>query len=76
MGKAGTNEVEPKPFQISKQLVWKAYYKVEENDGAPGVDKQEIEDFKTDLRNNLYKIWNRMSSPDLVPAAGEGCGSP
>jgi RNA-directed DNA polymerase len=75
VGKASTGEAEAKPFQISKQLVLKAYRKVKRNDGAAGVDKQEIEDFEIDVRNNLYKIWNRMSSPYLVPATGAGRGS-
>jgi RNA-directed DNA polymerase len=76
VGKAGTNEEEPKPFQISEQLVWRAYYKVEENDGAAGVDGQEIEDFKADLRNNLYKIWNRMSSGTWFPPPVRGVEVP
>jgi RNA-directed DNA polymerase len=67
VGKASTGEEEAKPFQISKQLVLKAYRKVKENDGAAGVDKQEIKDFEKDLRNNLYKIWNRMSSGTWFP---------
>jgi RNA-directed DNA polymerase len=67
VGKASTGEAEAKPFQISKQLVLKAYRKVKENDGAAGVDKQEIGDFEKDLRNNLYKIWNRMSSGTWFP---------
>jgi RNA-directed DNA polymerase len=53
VGRASTGEAETKPFQISKLLVWKAYWKVKENDGAAGVDRQEIEDFETDLHNNL-----------------------
>jgi RNA-directed DNA polymerase len=67
VGKASTDEEEAKPFQISKQLVLKAYRKVKENDGAAGVDGQRIEDFEKDLRNNLYKIWNRMSSGTWFP---------
>jgi RNA-directed DNA polymerase len=67
VGKASTGEAEAKPFQISKQLVLKAYRNVKENDGAAGVDGQDIEDFEKDLRNNLYKIWNRMSSGTWFP---------
>jgi RNA-directed DNA polymerase len=51
-----------KPFEISKWEVWEAWKKVKENKGGPGVDGVTIEDFEKDLRNNLYKIWNRMSS--------------
>src|SRR5579864_8682522 len=46
-----------KPFDIPKRLVWQAWKRVAENGGAPGADGVTIEDFKTDLGNNLYKIW-------------------
>jgi RNA-directed DNA polymerase len=58
---------ETKPYTISKQAVWEAYQKVKANHGAAGVDGQSIEAFETDLRNNLYKIWNRMSSGSYFP---------
>jgi len=56
-------------FEISKQEVWRAYLKVRANKGAPGVDGCSIEMFETDLKNNLYKIWNRMSSGSYFPPA-------
>ena len=56
-----------KPFQISKRAVWEAWEKVKANKGAPGVDGQTIAQFETDLKNNLYKIWNRMSSGSYCP---------
>jgi RNA-directed DNA polymerase len=58
---------EAKPYSISKQVVWEAYQKVKANKGAAGVDGQSIEAFETDLKNNLYKIWNRMSSGSYFP---------
>src|SRR6478735_1916050 len=58
---------EAKPYAISKQVVWEAYQKVKANHGAAGVDGQSIEAFETDLKNNLYKIWNRMSSGSYFP---------
>jgi len=58
---------EGKPFDISKQEVWEAYERVKANKGAPGVDGCSIEDFEKDLKNNLYKIWNRMSSGSYFP---------
>ena len=51
-----------KPFIISKTLVRDAYKLVKANAGAAGIDKQTLEDFDRDLKDNLYKIWNRMSS--------------
>jgi RNA-directed DNA polymerase len=56
-----------KPFEISKREVWEAYEKVRANKGAPGVDGCSIEEFEADLKNNLYKIWNRMSSGSYFP---------
>jgi RNA-directed DNA polymerase len=56
-----------KPFGISKQEVWEAYRQVKANRGAPGVDQRSIEDFEKDLKRNLYRIWNRMSSGSYFP---------
>jgi group II intron reverse transcriptase/maturase len=56
-----------KPFEISKQAVWEAWEKVRANKGAPGVDGVSIDEFEKDLKNNLYKIWNRMSSGTYFP---------
>jgi RNA-directed DNA polymerase len=56
-----------KPFVISKWEVQEAYETVKANRGAPGVDDCSIEDFEKDLRGNLYKIWNRMSSGSYFP---------
>ena len=58
---------ESKSFAISKGLIWEAYKRVKANKGAAGVDGQSIEDFDVDLENNLYKIWNRMSSGTYFP---------
>jgi RNA-directed DNA polymerase len=63
----GRSGPDGKPFSIPKQLVWEAYKQVKANKGAAGVDGQSIEDFEKDLRNNLYKIWNRMSSGTYFP---------
>jgi RNA-directed DNA polymerase len=56
-----------KPFDIPKRAVWEAYRRVAANKGAPGVDGQTLDEFETDLKNNLYKIWNRMSSGSYFP---------
>jgi RNA-directed DNA polymerase len=56
-----------KPFKISKWEVWEAYKRVKANKGAPGVDECSIEEFEKDLKNHLYRIWNRMSSGSYMP---------
>jgi group II intron reverse transcriptase/maturase len=56
-----------KPFDISKREVWNAWLKVQGNQGAPGVDGQSLAAFEADLKNNLYQIWNRMSSGSYCP---------
>ena len=56
-----------KPFCISKRVVWEAYKRVKANRGCAGVDGESIVDFEGDLSNNLYKVWNRMSSGSYFP---------
>jgi RNA-directed DNA polymerase len=56
-----------KPFAISKWEVQEAYQKVKANRGAPGVDGVALAEFESDLKSNLYKIWNRMSSGSYFP---------
>jgi len=56
-----------KSFDISKQAVWDSYLKVKSNQGAAGVDHQSIAIFEEDRKNNLYRIWNRMSSGSYFP---------
>lgn len=58
---------EAKPYDISKRLVWKAWKQVRENQGAAGVDGVSLMAFEKDLKGNLYKIWNRMSSGSYLP---------
>src|ERR1700740_2301439 len=55
------------PFKITKKQVYEAYKAVKSNHGAAGVDKETIEQFEADLKGNLYKVWNRMSSGSYVP---------
>jgi RNA-directed DNA polymerase len=63
----GEMESTGKPFEISKWAVQEAYRKVAANKGAAGVDGVSIADFEKDLKGNLYKIWNRMSSGSYFP---------
>src|SRR5437870_6995175 len=48
-------------------MVWEAYQRVKANRGAAGVDGQTVEQFEQDLKGNLYKLWNRMSSGSYFP---------
>ena len=56
-----------KPFDIPKREVWEAFKKVKANQGAAGVDGQSVRDFEAGLSDNLYKLWNRMSSGSYFP---------
>jgi RNA-directed DNA polymerase len=56
-----------KPFAIAKQLVWEAWQRVKANKGAPGIDDETIVAFEGNLKDNLYRLWNRMSSGSYFP---------
>jgi len=56
-----------KPFEIPKRLIWESWKHVAANKGAPGVDKESIQAFKKQLGDNLYRLWNRMSSGSYHP---------
>jgi RNA-directed DNA polymerase len=65
-----------KPFEIPKKLVVQAYREVKEKAGAAGIDQETIEDFERNLKDNLYCIWNRMSSGSYFPPAVKGVPIP
>lgn len=56
-----------KPYDISKTLVWESYQTVKANGGAAGVDQESVQAFEKNLKGNLYKLWNRMSSGSYFP---------
>jgi RNA-directed DNA polymerase len=56
-----------KPFVIPKQLVWEAFQRVKANGGSAGVDEESIEQFESKLKDNLYKLWNRMAYGSYFP---------
>lgn len=58
-----------KPYAISKKIVFEAFNRVKANKGSAGIDEQSLEEFERDLKDNLYKIWNRMSSGSYFPPA-------
>jgi RNA-directed DNA polymerase len=57
----------PKSFEISQRAVWEAWLRVKANKGAAGVDEQSLAEFEADLKGNLYKLWNRLSSGSYFP---------
>jgi len=63
----GEPKLKEKPFVISKRIVWDAYERVKANQGAAGVDGESITEFEADLKGNLYKLWNRLSSGRYFP---------
>jgi RNA-directed DNA polymerase len=56
-----------KPYDIPKPLIWEAWLHVQANQGAAGIDAETIERFEAKLGDNLYKLWNRMSSGSYFP---------
>lgn len=65
-----------KPFNIDKWRLVEAYRRVKANAGSAGVDRQSLEDFEKDLKNNLYKLWNRMASGSYMPPPVKGLEIP
>ena len=65
-----------KPYEISRHLVWKAYQQVKANKGVAGIDRETIQEFEKDLKGNLYKLWNRMSSGSYFPPPVKGVSIP
>ena len=56
-----------KPFAIPKSMVWEAWRQLKANKGAPGSGWAGLDEFEADLRDNLHKIWNRMSPGSWSP---------
>ena len=65
-----------KPFEISKHAVVDAWRQVKANRGVHGIDEQTIAEFEGDLKNNLYRLWNRLSSGSYFPPAIRGVEIP
>jgi group II intron reverse transcriptase/maturase len=65
--KTGGAMTKSKSYDIPKRIVVEAFKVVKANKGSDGVDERTISDFEKDLKNNLYKIWNRMSSGSYFP---------
>jgi len=67
---------EGKSFEISRHQVLEAYKRVKANHGAPGIDGISCTEFEKEWKNNLYKLWNRMSSGSYFPSAVKGVEIP
>jgi RNA-directed DNA polymerase len=61
-------EIKTKSFSISRHVVMEAFERVKKNEGSAGVDNITLEDYEMNLKCNLYKLWNRMSSGSYFPA--------
>ncbi|MFK7906098.1 MAG: group II intron reverse transcriptase/maturase [Chitinophagales bacterium] len=59
--------IKTKSQPITKQMVWAAYNRVKSNQGGSGVDGMSLKDLDSDLSNQLYKLWNRLSSGSYFP---------
>jgi RNA-directed DNA polymerase len=58
---------ETKSIPITKRMIWESYKKVRKNKGAAGIDEETIEMYEQRLEDNLYMLWNRMSSGSYFP---------
>lgn len=67
---------EGKSYVISQHQVLEAYKRVKANKGAGGIDGIDFEKFEENYKNNLYKLWNRMSSGSYFPKAVRGVEIP
>ena len=67
MSRMSEPRLEGKTHDIPKRLIWDAWLKVKENGGAAGADGVTIEQFETRLKDNLYRLWNRMTSGSYFP---------
>lgn len=65
-----------KPIPVTKPMVWEAYKKVKANRGSAGIDGESLKQFEENLSNNLYKLWNRLSSGSYFPPPVKEVGIP
>ena len=65
-----------KSLPISKEMVYEAWKQIRRNGGSAGIDAESLKDFEEDLSNNLYKLWNRLTSGSYFPQAVRQVGIP
>lgn len=61
-------KLQTKPLIIDRWQVYEAYRRVKANAGSAGIDQQSLADFEVNLKDNLYTLWNRMSSGSYFPS--------
>ena len=64
-----TEGVTSKGIPITRSMVWHAYKKVRKNKGVGGVDGKSLKAFRRNQEDNLYKLWNRLTSGSYFPQA-------
>ena len=64
-----TKGVTAKGIPITRSMVWQAYKKVRKNKGSGGVDGKSLKSYSENLEDNLYKLWNRLTSGSYFPKA-------
>ena len=65
-----------KSIPISKEMVYEAWKQIRGNGGSAGIDGKSLKDFEEDLQNNLFKLWNRLTSGSYFPQAVRQVGIP
>ena len=58
-----------KGIPITRSMVWQAYKKVRKNKGSGGVDGKSLKAYGKHQEDNLYKLWNRLTSGSYFPKA-------
>lgn len=58
---------ETKSQPITRVMVWEAYKKVKANKGSGGIDEMSWADLDKVRNEQLYKLWNRLTSGSYQP---------
>lgn len=62
-----TKQSNGRNIPVTQSQVLAAWRKVKAAGGSGGVDGKSLSDVEGDLRNELYKLWNRMTSGSYFP---------
>jgi len=64
-----TKQTKGRTVPITQSQVLAAWRKVRASGGSGGVDGKSLPEVESDLRNELYRLWNRMTSGSYFPKA-------